>query len=126
MSVWSFIKSLSLWSSADADLRREQIRLARFNSFEELEEFGDRSDSSDLSEPTPVITMPDYVGASEIHHLARRHQTLTTRHLRLSILIVDYLLEHEWIWLLTGQHRAPTRQWHRAPDSRESVHPLLP
>jgi hypothetical protein len=97
------------------------------NKLEDVDRFEDRTVPALLS---PVLAVPEYSGAAEVLHVSpaqglRQYARRERRYFHFSVIVVDFLLEHEWYWLLTGQHRTPARDWRPHDEWQETTNLMV-
>ena len=119
MTFWKLFKNLWPFGSTSRGEDR-MIRRLPSPTFTDPDECEDRTARTALYYAAPE---PESVRIAEVIHIAAqqhaRQQTGTDRSFyRLSIVVVDYLLEHEWFYLLTGYRATQTEPWSDLHNSR--------
>jgi hypothetical protein len=109
MSFWKLIARVWPWSNARGDGRGESIRVPSLDKLNEPDVFEDRNVPSVV---LSTVAVPECNRSAEVIHVSlgqqlRQYTVLQGRRFQVYVVAVDYLLEHEWFWLLTGQHRPP-------------------
>jgi hypothetical protein len=121
MGLWRLVKNL--WALGRAKHGRDSTirRLPAPTTFTDPDECEDRTARTALYYAAPE---PEGVRIAEVIRVAAQQQArqqsgTDSKFHRLSVIVVDYLLEHEWFYLLTGYRGAYTEpQWSDPQSSR--------
>jgi hypothetical protein len=110
MRFWRLLAYLWRSGGSSDDRGRQARRVPTMDSLNEADLLEGRCVRSTLWTDRDVSGRQR---AAEVVHLSsapgHRQVARTQRQFhRLSVVIVDYLLEHEWYWLLTGYRRRPS------------------
>ena len=123
MRFWKLLAHLWPKGGSSDDRRRGSRRVRSVDSLNDADRLEDRSVSSTVW-PDPDVS--DRPGVAEVAHVSaghRHHQfsRSKSKFVRLSVVIVDYLLETEWYALLTGQRRRPSGERRERRGPRDKV-----
>lgn len=116
MSFWKLLRHLWRSGGSSDHRRRESRRIRTVHSLHESDRLEDRSALRTLRPDLDLSGRPHI--AEVVHVPGHRQQAvqLQRRFLRLSVAVVDYLLEHEWRALLAGhRRRSGERHQRRGP-----------
>jgi hypothetical protein len=110
MRFWNFVTQLWPFRNSSSDRDRLIRRLPSPTVLSEPDECEDRTARSAFCYVAPE---PDIVQTAEVIHVSLQQRVgqyagTQSRFRRLSVVIVDYLLHHEWFYLLTGQRITQT------------------
>jgi hypothetical protein len=124
MKFWKLLAHLWRSRGSSNDRRREIRRIRTVHSLNESDRLEDRSALRTLY---PDLNLSGRSHVAEVVHVpGHREQTvqLQRRFLRLSVAVVDYLLEHEWYSLLGGhRRRSGQRRNRRGPGANGQLDP---
>jgi len=122
MRFWKLLAYLWRPGESSNDRRRGSRRVPTMDGLNESDVLEGRCVRSTLWTDRDVSGRPR---AAEVVHVssAHGHRQVVRSHsqfFRLSVVVVDYLLEHEWYWLLTGNRRRPSGEGreHRGPRDK--------
>ncbi len=107
MRIWKILSYFWPFSRSITDGRGKRRRAPNLDILNESDMLEDRSDRSTIF---PAEALSERVRPAEVFHVSlghRHHQSSRThnRFFRLSVVVVDYLLEHDWFSLLGGHGR---------------------
>lgn len=127
MRFWKLLAYLWRSDGSSADRRHSSRRIRTMDSLNETDRLEDRSVRSGLWPDLDVSGRPRaaevvHVSSAHGHHQVVRSQS---QFFRLSVVVVDYLLEHEWYWLLTGNRRRSSGEGRERRGPRDNARRVL-
>ena len=123
MNLWKLITQIFSWGDVDNDRSRSR-HLARFESLDEADVLESRGAHSRFI--TGADAIPHSRAAEILHVPFQQRFNQTTRSqrkiIRLSVAVVDYLLEREWFSLLGRHGKSRSNRRRDRRGTRQSQH----